>query len=130
MAFFNIKAMQNTLEFVENITVSTGQTSGQIGFTPDPGQIVGAKIFYTGLNNPGIVNAAILDTNNKELSRPQHIDNYRDRNSSYMDCKPLYADGGKKMYLSISATAAFTADFKAQLVLIYAPQQTTSNYCE
>lgn len=111
-----------------DITVPSGQTGAAIDFVPKAGTIIRAKIFYGEKNNTGIINAGIFGNNKQELSVMQHIDNYRDRDSSYTDCKHLHHEGGSKIYFRIEATTAFTAAFKAQLILIY--EETEAEFCQ
>ena len=110
-----------TVEEVVNLTIPNGQSSARVDITPPEGQIVRVVIFHNGLtNNTGIVNASIEDDNRQELSKLQHIDNYRSRSSSFFDCKPFYNKGGRKLWFKVQATANFTATFNAQLIFIYA----------
>ncbi|MFB9098304.1 hypothetical protein ACFFVF_18025, partial [Flavobacterium jumunjinense] len=53
-------------------------------------------------------------------SKMQHIDNYRSREASYSEgFKPVEPmESGKRIRFEIRADSAFTADFKAQLILI------------
>ena len=117
--------MENTKEFVVNLAVANTENSDEVTFKPIAGKIIGCSI-YTGVEastvNPGIVNAAILDSNSKEISRLQHIDNYRNREAAYMKgFKPLNIEAtGQNMTYQIIATANMTANFETQLILLYA----------
>ncbi len=112
---------QNTLEYVVSMTIAAGSSAFQQPFVPLTGHIIGFKIIETGGGNPGFVNAAILDNNNKEISRFQHISNYRDRDCAYMDSfKPcnVWADGQQMTY-AITATANMASTHNSQLILLY-----------
>lgn len=111
--------MNNTYEEVVYLDIAAGHSSANVGFVPPEGAIVRVKIFHGTIENPGMVNASIEDNNKQELSKMQHIDNYRDRDSSYLDCKPFYYQGGRQMYFKVQGTEAFDAPFTAQLILIY-----------
>lgn len=117
----------NTREHVVNLEIPEGESSEKIGFTPPVGLIQRAVIYYGEKHNTGFINASIENDNGGELSIMQHIDNYRSRNSSYLDAKPLYAEGGNRMHFLIKSDQPFTGNFKAQLILIYLDNGTATN---
>lgn len=113
--------MKNTLEYVVNLAVAAGQRVGQVPFVPMPGKIVGCAIYTNDPVNPGIMNAAIYDNNNNELSRPQHIDNYRNREAEYMKgFKPLFVEAdGQGMSYQLTGTQNLVNALETQLILYY-----------
>lgn len=95
---------------------TTGKKEKQ--FVP-AGRIIQAVIFYTDLNNTGFVRASILDSSQTPLSLPQDVRNYRSRDTSYYQNKPLDAKGGQDIYFEIQATEEFSANTNFELVLDY-----------
>jgi|GEM_PF-364564 len=114
--------MKAFIEEVVNLTIASGASSGSVQFTPQPGKILGVKIFKAGGANDGLVNASVRGSNGDYLSRPQHIDNYRSREVAYMqDFKPMPYQGGSPLTWEIQATDTFSSDLVAQLIVVYAP---------
>ena len=110
-----------TIEDIITVTVDRLTTSA-IGFeTLAPGKIIGVVAYRIGeLNNPGFVRAAILDNANAEVSKFQHIDNYRSREGEYLKaCKPLDIQGGKKYTVKVQATEEFAEETSFEFIFIY-----------
>jgi hypothetical protein len=110
------------IEEVIPFIVATGDATKAIQFsTPADGTtVVGAVIYHNGLDkNPEMINVEI-QAGGHQVSKLQHIDNYRSREASYpTGYKPVDEfQSGKTARLTITADAAFTADFKGQLILI------------
>lgn len=113
--------IQNTKEAICPITIATGGTGGNNSVTPPAGHIVGCVIIQRGGDNPGMIRAGIKNQAQEPLSEMQAIENYRSREACYLEgCKPLnFIADGSAIYLNVLATAAFTTDFHADLILIY-----------
>lgn len=110
------------LEEIVEITVSNGEFGSSIEpmTKADGSKVVGVVQYNNGLtSNPDMINAKIM-ANGTEVSPNQHIENYRSREASYeKGYKPIIPfDSGVRVRIEIVSTSAFTADFKAQFVLI------------
>lgn len=106
------------------LVVETGTTGAKIHQHVPAGRILQAVIFHNDLNNTGFVRASILDSSLHPLSLPQDVRNYRSRETSYFNNKPLDAKGGQNIYLEITATEPFSANTNFELVLDYEVDQT------
>jgi hypothetical protein len=104
-----LEAKAETTGRKEKAEVPNGRILQGVIFCPDD------------LNNPGFVNAAILNGSQDPLSELQDVRNYRSRDTSYMSNKPLDANGGQYIHFQIQATEYFTADTNFQLVIDYEP---------
>ena len=113
--------MYKKLQETVNIAIASGQSSGTIRFTPQDGLVTGVVIYQNNAANTGIVTAKITDDSGNEIAAEVHIDDYKRREAAYKDgMKPVFFETrGKTYVLTINATAAFSAEFKAQLVLDY-----------
>lgn len=112
----------NVLEDKVNITIASGQQSGQVSFKPKAGRVIACAIFTNGAEtNAGFVTARITNDSGVEISPATHIKNYRDREAGYLEGKkPLDFETQNKSYtLEIFASQAFSAQFLGQLVLVY-----------
>lgn len=115
------------IEEIKDITVLSGNTGAVVDEATDVdgSVIVGVVIYSDDLSaNPSMIKAAIFG-NQKELSKMQHISNYRSREASYRDgYKPVIPmESGKRVRFEVRADSAFTVDFKAQLILIKEKRQ-------
>lgn len=119
------------LEYAVNIIVPTGEYSKTVQFTPYTGLVIACAIFTNDGDNAGFVSAKITDDANQDISPLTHIDNYRDREASYIaGKKPLRLDtGGKAYQVTITSDKPFTTDLRAQLVLVYENDYTQSQPC-
>lgn len=117
--------MENQYIYVEEVrelTVANG-TSGNVSdekTEADGTEVVGFVIFHDALTaNSSMVNASITE-NGVDVSKMQHIDNYRSReagyNVGYKPCKPF--ESGRRIRWEVRSTSNFTTDFKAQLIII------------
>ncbi|CAM3968443.1 hypothetical protein FLCU109888_11515 [Flavobacterium cucumis] len=113
----------NFIEEVIEITVEAGETGlvlPNVSTDNDNSTVVGAVIFHNGLSsNPAIINASI-QVGGQDVSKPQHIDNYRSREASYdRGFKPVKPfTSGKQLRFEVRSTEQFTKTFTAQLILI------------
>lgn len=111
------------IEEVINIYVDatkTGDVLTNVKTDADGSKIVGCVIFHNGTDkNPTIINASI-QSGGKDISKPQHIDNYRSREAAYTDgYKPVTPfTSGQQIRFEVRSEQAFTANFHAQLILI------------
>lgn len=116
----------NFIEEVIEITVENGTTGNvlpNVATDKDESTIVGCVIFHSGTDaNPSIINASI-QVSGQDVSKPQHIENYRSREASYeKGFKPVKPfTSGKSVRFEVRSTENFTAEFKAQLILIKVP---------
>jgi hypothetical protein len=108
-------------EHTVNLTIASGQSSNFVRFTPPAGNIIACAIFTNGAANTGFVTAKISNDSGDIISDATDIRNYRDREAGYVEGKkPLYIEAtGGTYQLDILSTAAWAADFKCQLVLVY-----------
>lgn len=82
----------------------------------DNTKVIQAVIFYTGTSD-NMINAGLF-VDGKEVSPLQHINNYQSRTGDYLGNKPVHFESGKKVRFEVRTIGGFTADFKAQLILI------------
>jgi hypothetical protein len=83
------------------------------------GKIIGMSIYHGNLNNVGIVQAR-LECNGTEIIPMHHIDDFRNRETSFdKGYIPLDLDGGKTYSVQIYSEDKFTADTKLQAVFYY-----------
>lgn len=109
-----------TKEFIQDITIGTGAKYNKATFTPEAGRIVGCIIYTNGVTSTGFTRAMIKNSAGAEISALQDIRNYRSREGEYLkSCKPFRDNGGKPLTLEIISETNFTADFAAELILIY-----------
>jgi hypothetical protein len=119
--------MLNTTEEVIAIQIARGSSGGTASLTLPAGKIIGVMAYYGLLNNPGIVRAAIVDNKNVEISKTQHIDNYRSRNVEYLkSAKPLATEGGKTIKVNVIASQNFTEETEIDFIFIY---ENENPYC-
>ncbi len=109
-----------TREEIVSIEVPVGSTSQLKSFTPLAGRVIGLVVFH---NKKDIVaNLSVKADDGQFISKPQHIENYRSRNTCYFDgCKPVdFQTQGQTYYVEVTCEEAVTdKPLKAQLILIY-----------
>jgi hypothetical protein len=108
--------------------VSNGQFGTNVRFTPQNGTLIGFSIYHNndaGNKNPGLVNASIKIDGGEDIAPQCDIRHYRNRDAAYVSglVQLDHNTGGKTHILTITAEAAFTADFIGTLVFVYEPQQ-------
>ena len=122
--------IQNTKEARVNLVILGGFNGESVDFTPPSGRVVGCVIFHNiQPSETAFIEAKILDNAGVEISKLQHIDNYRSRDAEYLKgCKPLFIDTqGRTFTFEIQASQAVDNDFKAQLIFIYADERQNCN---
>lgn len=121
----------NYTEEVIDITIANGSTGNvlpNVATDKDNSTVIGCVIFHTGLDaNPSMINASIM-VGGHDVSKPQHIDNYRSREASYpLGFKPVKPfSSGKSVRFEVRSEENFTSDFKAQLILIKVPNEESN----
>lgn len=102
-----------------NISVATGQTMNAVETvtSSDGTDVIRVVVFRGDLNNASMVDLSI-QANGNDVSKLQHIDNYRSREAGYLDNKHCHFPSGQKVRIEVRAETAFTADFKAQVIFI------------
>lgn len=116
--------MKNELgfELIEervSFTVANGQTMGAVetNTSSDGTDVVRVVVFHGAFNNTSMVDLSI-QANGVEVSKLQHIDNYRSREAGYLDNKHCHFPSGQKVRIEVRAESAFTGDFKGQVIFI------------
>lgn len=112
-------------EEVINITVASG-TSGKVEnptTDADGSEVVGLAIFHSGLEANTDIISAMVSVDGVDVSKMQHIENYRSREAAYKDgFKPIMPfASGKRVRFEVRSETNFTSNFKAQLILIKRP---------
>ena len=109
-----------TKEEVLPFKVPAGQTFDAFKQVLPVGMMLGAVIFHNDRNG-NYIQAAIKDDAGVEISKMQHIDNYRSRNAPYeQGLKPIPMNPfGKTYTLEIKLAEALATDFIGQVVFIY-----------
>jgi predicted RecA/RadA family phage recombinase len=122
--------MKNTTEEVITVEIANGVNSGSGSLTLPEGKIIGVTAFYNGINNPGMVRASIRNNKNFEISKLQHINNYRSREVEYLkDGKPLATTGGQTLKVDVIASQNFTADTEIDFIFIYENEESNGSFC-
>jgi hypothetical protein len=105
-------------EEVIDIEIANGASVGTVSPTTnaDGSRVIQAVIYYNGTADAPI--QAGIRVDNKDISPMQHINNYRSRDCQYLANKPCNFESGKRVYLEVRTSGAFTSDFTAQLILI------------
>lgn len=117
-----------TIEEVFPLLVEAGQNGNKTKFFLPSGKILGCSIYTGNRDNPGTVRASIKSISGEDISKSQHIDNYRNRDAKYMEgFKPLNINGGKDYVFEIVADEPFNANLNADLIFYY---ERTGNYCQ
>lgn len=116
----------NFTEEVIDITIDNGSTGTilpNVATDNDNSTVIGCIIFHDANSlNPSMINASI-QVGGHDVSKPQHIDNYRSREASYgSGFKPIKPfASGKSVRFEVRSESAFTGEYKAQLILIKVP---------
>ncbi|HEX8269770.1 MAG TPA: hypothetical protein VF581_07750 [Flavobacterium sp.] len=111
-----------TTEEIINITAESGTNYATETRRLNPGKIIGVMAYKsaTDNNNPGFVSMNVKNSAGTEVSKLQHIDNYRSREAAYLDgVKPLSLEGGQSYKIEIQASANFTSDLLVQVIFVY-----------
>lgn len=112
----------NEFELIEervNFSVATGQTMGAVesSTSSDGTDVIRVVVYHGDLNNASMVDLGI-QANGVEVSKLQHIDNYRSREAGYLENKHCHFPSGQKVRIEVRAETAFTADLKGQVIFI------------
>lgn len=117
-----------TIEETFPLAVEAGLYSFKEKFFLPAGKIEGCSIYPGPINNPGIVRVSIKSISGEEISKLQHIANYRNRECEYgKGWKPLNINGGKDYVCEIVSDQPFDLDFGADLIFYY---ERTGDYCQ
>ncbi len=102
-----------------NISVATGQTMNAVETvtSSDGTDVIRVVVFRGDLNNASMVDLSI-QANGNDVSKLQHIDNYRSREAGYLDNKHCHFPSGQKVRIEVRAESEFKANFKAQVIFI------------
>lgn len=111
------------LEEIIEITVEAGSTGAvlqNVATDKDDSTVVGCVIFHTGIDEDAKMINAHIQVGGQDISKPQHVNNYRSREAGYHDgYKPIINfSSGKPVRFEIRSEVAFKYRFKAQLILI------------
>lgn len=106
------------IEEVIDLEIVAGQSIGNIvqATENDGSEVVQVVVFYNGEADAPIM-AGITVAGN-DVSKMQHINNYRSRDCDYLANKPCYFESGQKVDFKVRTSGEFTSDFTAQLILI------------
>lgn len=109
-----------TKEEVLSFKVPAGQTFDAFKQVLPAGNLLGVVIYHNDTNS-NYIQASIKDDASIEMSKMQHIDNYRSRNAPYeQGMKPIPMNPAGKTYtLEIKLAEALTTDFIGQVIFIY-----------
>lgn len=119
-----------TKEEIINVEIAVGSKSQSVAFTPVAGRVIGFVAFHN-KEEKLFANLSVKADDGSYISKPQHIENYRSRNTCYFDgCKPVdFQTQGKTYYVEVSCDEAVTTEpMKVQLILIY--EDTRFNDCQ
>lgn len=105
-------------EEVIDLEIANGQSMGNLAVATDSdgSEVFEVVIFYNGTADTPIMAGITVEGN--DVSKMQHIDNYRSRDCAYLSNKPCYFESGKKVDFKVRTAGEFTSDFTAQLILI------------
>lgn len=119
----------NLFEEIIDVQIEAGETMATVVQTTDDdnSDIIGIVQYNNNIDNnvnSGLIMLQVYN-NQDEVSRLQHIDNYRSREAAYdkgyKPCVPFQS--GKKVTVKIVATQPFDADFLCQIILIKQPKE-------
>jgi len=121
--------MHKKLIEIVDLTISSGSSSGTVKITPQAGLVIGCSVYQNDAANSGIVKASFKTDSGEEIVPLVPIEDLRSREAGYREgLMPLYLEtGGKTFTFNVSASANFTADFNATLVLVYENDYTKNN---
>lgn len=118
----------NTKEEILNISLSVGETIKSESITLIAGRVIGLVVYP---NKEVRANLSVKADDGTFISKPQHILNYRSRNTCYFDgCKPVdFQTQGKTYYVEIAAAEPVENEsLEVQVIFIY--EDTRFNNCE
>mgnify|MGYP000073839428 FL=1 len=118
-----------TKEEVYKIVVPVGQKAGSISFSPVKGRVIGLLVFHNKGEN-FLADFSLKNDAGQYVSKPQHIANYRSRNSCYFSgCKPVdFETQGATYYAEVVCDEEIeTTPLKLQLILIYEDERFNEN---
>ncbi|UUC45578.1 hypothetical protein [Flavobacterium cerinum] len=109
-----------TKEEVIYFNIPAGQTFDAFRQVLPEGTMLGTVIFHNDRDN-NYIQAAIKNDAGVEISKMQHIANYRSRNANYeQGMKPIPMNPfGKTYTLEIKLAEALATDFVGQAIFIY-----------
>lgn len=119
------KIKMRTIEDVIAVRVLQNATTATVTKKLNPGRIIGVMAYKSDAKsfNTGMVRASIKDSQGFEVSKLQHIDNYRSRDCQYLDgAKPLDIEGGQSYTIDIMATAPFSNNLDVDFIFVYAAE--------
>lgn len=129
MAFFNLKSfkqikMSRYRNVVVPIKILSGSNSGSVSVSTEAGFIRRAVIASSVPANTGMVRASIEGSNGEKIAEMQALDVFKIRNVEYaLDGVPVNVNGGGQITFKVLATDNFSADFVADLILIYSEDE-------
>lgn len=111
------------LEEVIEIKIDAGNTGAvlqNVATDKDDSTVVGCVIFHSGIDEDAKMINAHIQVGGQDVSKPQHVDNYRSRESSYLDgYKPIIPfSSGKQVRFELRSEIPVKRQFTAQLILI------------
>lgn len=114
-----------------NLSIASGSASATATIRPRAGLIIGCAVYHNNAANPGTIQASFKTDDGEEIIPLVHINHLRSREAGYREgLVPLFLESkGKSYTFSVIATDNFTADFTAQLVLVYENDFTKDNNC-
>lgn len=110
----------NTIEEVIQFTIAKDSTTGFAKGSLMAGQVT-QVIVHSNNSNGDYLQLQIKDSNGTELTKMQHIDNYKMRNADYYNCgKPLFFDPkNKTIHIHLNAPNGVTEDVTGEVVFVY-----------
>ena len=116
--------MPKTLIHAEAISIASGSATATKSFTPQSGKVIGFCIYDNntdGSINDGIVSAKLTTDSNEDIAPMCDIRHYRNRDAAYKDglVELDLETCGRTYVVTITATANFSDDYKATVVLVY-----------
>lgn len=110
-----------TKEKIVQIEIAEGKTENSVSFSPIAGRVIGLVVYHN-KDEKFFANLSVKADDGQYISNPQHIANYRSRNTCYFNgCKPVdFQTEGRTFYVEITCdTPVADGALKAQLILIY-----------
>lgn len=121
----------HTKEEIVNISVAVGEKSQMVSTTPVSGRVIGLLVYHNG-DEKLHANLSLKADDGTYISKPQHIANYRSRNTCYFNgCKPVdFETQGKTYYVEVNCEEAVAdTPLKIQLIFIFEDERFT-NTCD
>ncbi|MGQ2982115.1 hypothetical protein [Flavobacterium sp.] len=109
----------------EALPIASGSNTIVKRFTPQSGRILGCSFYHNNSSSSpittGTISAKITTDSGEDIIPMCDIRHYRNRDAAYNDgLVPMdYDTCGKTLEVTIVATANFSANFNATLVLVY-----------